>query len=212
MNKEARRTRYVSPLREGQKANTRQSIVEAAGRLLAKGDANALSFSAIAREAGVKERTVYRHFPSKAALLGGIGEWYMPLIRSRLPIETERDLIADPMHTFPARDEHEHIVRAVWTTREGREFRLDKIEERRAAFSAAVAGAVEDLPPRQARWVAAVCHVLLSGGTWLTLKDYWGFSGEESGKAVSMAMELLLNAVRAKLPPADKRTRQRKRR
>lgn len=202
-----RRSAYVSPLREAQKANTRQAIVEAAGRLLANGDVDGLSFAEIAREAGVKERTVYRYFPSKGALLRGIGEWYVPLLRSRGVIETERDLIDDAADTFPKRDANEHIVRAVWSTPQGREFRLDNLEERRAAVRRAVADSTAGLPPRQARWIAAVCHTLLSGGTWMTLKDYWGLSGEESGKAVSLAMELLLNAVRAGLPPLDKRKR-----
>jgi len=44
-------------------------------------------------------------------------------------------------------------------------------------------------------------HVLLSSATWQTMKDYWGLSGEEAGKASSMAMELLLNAVRGGVPP-----------
>lgn len=209
MNSGVRRSGYVSPLREAQKASTRQSIVEAAGRLLANGDVDALSFAAVAREAGVKERTVYRHFRNKPALLRGIGDWYMPLIRAQARIESEEDLIAEPMRTFPAREQHEPIVRAVWTTAQGREFRLERVEQRKAAFSSAIAGAVKGLSPRQARWIAAVCHVLLTGGTWLTLKDYWGFSGEESGQAVSMATALLLNAVRAKLPPIETRKRRR---
>jgi len=207
MKREARRSAYVSPLREAQKATTRQAIVEAAGSLLAKGDMDALSFAAIAREAGVKERTVYRHFPSKAALLAGIGEWYMPLIRARGVVTNEQELIAEATHTFPERDKHEHIVRAVWSTPGGREFRLDKLEDRKAGAKAAVADAVKGLPPRQAQWVAAICHVLMTGGTWQTLKDYWGFTGDESGRAVSMAIELILNAARAGLPPADKMKR-----
>lgn len=207
MKSAKRRAGYVSPLREAQKANTRQAIVEAAGRLLAGGDMDALSFAAIAKEAGVKERTVYRYFPSKAALLGGIGEWYMPLIRARGVVTNEQELIAEATLTFPARDEHEHIVRAVWSTPQGREFRLDKVEDRKAGARAAVADAVEGLPPREAQWIAAVCHVLLTGGTWQTLRDYWGFSGKESGKAVSMAIELILNAARAGMQPVSARKR-----
>jgi len=39
------------------------------------------------------------------------------------------------------------------------------------------------------------------------MKDYWSFSGEEAGKASAMAIELLLNAVRQRLPPLHKRNR-----
>jgi hypothetical protein len=36
------------------------------------------------------------------------------------------------------------------------------------------------------------------------MKDYWGLSGTESGKASALAIELLLNAARANLPPIAK--------
>ena len=63
----------------------------------------------------------------------------------------------------------------------------------------------QGLPPRQAKWLAAAVHVLLSSATWQTMKDYWGLSGEEAGKASSMALELLLNAARQGVPPAVRR-------
>jgi hypothetical protein len=81
---------------------------------------------------------------------------------------------------------------------------LSDVDERKAGIKAAIADAVHGLPPRQARWVAAAIHALLSSATWQSMKDYWNLSGEEAGRAAAMAMELLLNAVRADVPPASK--------
>ena len=53
-----------------QKAQTEARILDAAGRLLEDGRLDEASYSEIARLAGVGERTVYRHFPTRDALMG----------------------------------------------------------------------------------------------------------------------------------------------
>ena len=57
-------------LRERQREETRAQILRAVGRQLETRSLEDLSFAEIARDAGVGERTVYRHFPTKEALLG----------------------------------------------------------------------------------------------------------------------------------------------
>jgi AcrR family transcriptional regulator len=195
---------YDSPLRAEQKRATRQRILDAAGRLMENRGLQEFSFAAIAAEAGVKERTVYRHFANKDALLGGLWEWYQTRIRYGSIARTEAELVAKPEDTFPGFDANEQLTRALWSSPQGREFRLSNVEERKAGIKAAIADAVRGLPPKQAKWLAAVVHVLYSGAAWGTMKDYWGLSGAESGKASAMAIELLLNAARANIAPLSK--------
>lgn len=57
-------------LRDRQREETRAQILRAVGRQLETRSLEDLSFAEIARDAGVGERTVYRHFPTKEALLG----------------------------------------------------------------------------------------------------------------------------------------------
>jgi AcrR family transcriptional regulator len=192
---------YESPLRAEQKEATRRRILDAAGRLMEDRGLEELSFGAIAVAAGVKERTIYRHFPSRSALIAGLCAWYQQRVHYGNFARTEADLIAKPLQMFPALDANERLARALWASPQGREFRLSNVKERKDGIKTAIAGAVHGLPPRQARWLAAVVHVLLSSATWQTMKDYWGLSGEEAGKASAMAIELLLNAVRADIPP-----------
>lgn len=195
---------YESPLRREQKEATRQRILDAAGRLMENRGLEELSYAAIAAEAGVQERTVYRHFRNRSALLDGLWDWYQRRVHYGEIAETEADLIAKPLSTFPGFDENEQLTRALWTSPQGREFRLSNVEARKAGIKKAIADATRGLPPRQARWIAAAVHVLYSGAAWSTMKDYWGLSGAEAGKAASMAIELLLNAVRRDVPPASK--------
>ena len=68
-------TRYASSLRDRQKQATRDQIMHAVARKLESGPLEDLSFAEIAAEAEVGERTVYRHFPTKEALLGAFWAW-----------------------------------------------------------------------------------------------------------------------------------------
>lgn len=199
-----RTSTYASPLREEQKEATRQRILDAAGRLMEDRGLEEFSFAAIAKEAGVQERTVYRHFHNKDALLKGLWHWFQARVRYGGIPRTEAELLAQPLRTFPAMDENEQLTRAMWASAQGREFRLSNVEARKAGIKAAVRDATQGLPDRQAKWIAAVVHVLNSGAAWETMKDYWGFSGDEASKASAMAMELLLNAVRRNVPPTSK--------
>jgi len=66
------RTRtYRSQLRAEQAEGTRARILDATGRLMARGIAS-LSIPAVAREAGVSVATVYRHFATKQQLVEAI--------------------------------------------------------------------------------------------------------------------------------------------
>lgn len=59
---------YRSALRDRQASETRERILDAVVHVMARGVAD-LSIPAVAREAGVSVRTVYRHFATKRELL-----------------------------------------------------------------------------------------------------------------------------------------------
>ena len=204
MNRRSAPANYESPLRREQKAATRQVILDAAGRLMENRGLEQLSFAAIAREAGVQERTVYRHFPSKSALLEGLWDWYQARIHYGAIAQTEEDLLAKPQNTFLGFDENEQLTRALWSSVQGREFRLSNVDARKAGIKKAIADATRGLPPRQVKWIAAAIHVLYSGAAWGIMKDYWRLSGEEAGKASTLAIGLLLDGVRHNLPSVAK--------
>ncbi|HEV2753309.1 MAG TPA: TetR/AcrR family transcriptional regulator, partial [Solirubrobacteraceae bacterium] len=57
---------------EARRMRTREQLLAAAARLMARGGFGAASIAAVAREAGVATGTVYRHFPSKAELFAEV--------------------------------------------------------------------------------------------------------------------------------------------
>src|SRR5580693_1005104 len=62
-------------LRDRQREETREQILRAVGHQLEQGPLEDLSFAEIAKDAKVGERTVYRYFPTKEALLGAFCAW-----------------------------------------------------------------------------------------------------------------------------------------
>ena len=62
-------------LRDRQREETREQILRAVGHQLEQGPLEDLSFAEIAKDAKVGERTVYRYFPTKEALLGAFWAW-----------------------------------------------------------------------------------------------------------------------------------------
>ncbi len=122
MNTAAQTSTYESPLREEQKAATRQRILKAAHELMADRGLTELSYAAVAKGAGVQERTVYRHFPNKGALLDAIRAW----VNSRLGVParpvSEADLIATLPRAFAGFDANENVIRAMRVSPIGEEF------------------------------------------------------------------------------------------
>src|SRR5262245_59113094 len=57
-------------LRDRNREETREAILRAVGQQLEGGALDELNLGEVARDAGVGERTLYRHFPTKEALLG----------------------------------------------------------------------------------------------------------------------------------------------
>ncbi len=68
-------TQYLANLRSRQKAETRDRILQAVARKLNAGTLDDVNFSAIAKEAEIGERTVYRYFPTREALMGAFWTW-----------------------------------------------------------------------------------------------------------------------------------------
>ncbi|MGC2781229.1 MAG: helix-turn-helix domain-containing protein, partial [Bradyrhizobium sp.] len=67
--------RQVTNLRDEYAAMTRQRIIAAYVETLEDETADDTSMAAVARRAGIAERTIYRHFKSRAELMDAAGEW-----------------------------------------------------------------------------------------------------------------------------------------
>ncbi|MFO1038043.1 MAG: helix-turn-helix domain-containing protein [Geminicoccaceae bacterium] len=195
--------RYHSPLRQAQAEETRQRVLRAVADLLQRDPDDALAYPHLAAAAGVQERTVYRHFPTKDALLDAFWIWINERAGFGAFPTTEGDLIEQPRSVFAGFDAIEGIVRASLTSAAGREMRMRRVGERRAAFERSLGEVAVGLPAEDARRLTAAVHVLYSAPAWQVMRDVAGLTGAEAGEAASWAIRTLLAAARREAGQPD---------
>jgi hypothetical protein len=201
-------------LRDAHKDLTRERILEAAIECLNDEDLEQLTVEAVAAKAGVTKRTIYRHFATREDMLTAC--W--PLMQKMVGLpgtgnfeNTAAGLMAMPMKLFPNFDKQPGIVRASAYSRAGRELRISVNERRKASFLKAAKEARPDLDEAGALRLAATIQLLCSAFAWSVMRDFWGLRGDQSGQAVTDALNVLLGPDRQPAdPPSSKRASSRK--
>jgi AcrR family transcriptional regulator len=192
---------YSSPLRDRQAAATRSVILEALGAELADGSVEDFSVARLARRAGVSERTVYRHFPTRETLLDGLSEWYNERVAD-FPDDVAADEIAPTIaQVFADFDAHESLARGVLASPGGREMRQHARAARLARLDAALAPVLKSADPERAAAARALIFALCSAQTWQSMRDEGGLDGATAGRAVARAIELILNDTSSSRSP-----------
>jgi len=190
---------YHSPLRERQAQETRTAIIDALISLLEDGPADEATARRIAQTAGVAERTVYRHFPDRAALLAGLGDRMRELVADHVPqddVTSVDDLPGMAAALMELLDRHHVAARA--------EAVFNADPRRYAADSRANSQWMQELidagfpglPTRDRLTFTALIRCLVSVQAWLRMREEFGLQGDESGRAVAWAVETLMNEVR----------------
>lgn len=179
---------------------TREAILDGVERRLSGAGLDELTFADVAQASGVSERTVYRHFPTKDALL----EAFWGRIQQTLGLETSTrswaDYLSSRREAFAQMDAREPMIRAVMTSKQARETRIRINATREVGIRKVVAEAVGDLPEPRFSELCALAHLLGSAPAWQTFKDYWGVEAERTGEVVAWAMKVLAEAAKAEAP------------
>jgi len=189
-------TKYESPLRAEQAQATRKRILAGVRAMFEQDPDSQLGFDELAAVSGVNRRTIFRHFPTKEALLEAFWNETNASLGVRFWPETEEDLTALPRELFASLDGIEQIVRASHASGAGRQMRLQANAERQAAFRRSLSAVTTSMSPERARQLEASVQLLFSATAWQTMKDYWGLTGEQAGEAAAWAIRVLLDAAR----------------
>jgi AcrR family transcriptional regulator len=175
----------------------RERVLEGVAALLRNG--GDLTFAKVAKAANVPERTVYRHFPTREALLAAVFEWSNRQIGfdGTLPVDaaTTAALIRQ---VFPGFDAIAPVIHELLISPEGLTARRQQLAKRRSAALDVVKREVPALDAARARRVAAILQLLTTAATWQTLRDYWDMDGKEAAETAALAVELVLAGAGAK--------------
>ena len=196
---------YSSPLRERQAQQTRDLIIDTLTELLDTHRADEVTTRELARAAGVSERTVYRHFPDREALLGGLTDRLLSLAGTTPPggsIASIDDLPRTAVKLMAGLDEFHVAARAeALFNADPRRF-SPATQQNTAQFRQVMADAFPDLDERQQVRVAAVIRCLLSAQAWLRMREEFGVPGVESGPTVAWVLSTIFKELRRGQPPS----------
>lgn len=188
---------YSSPLRKEQAAVTRGRIVQAAVGVLAEHPSAEMSNESVARAAGIAPRTVYRHFPARAALLDAVWEEIdHRLGLSQMPATSSAELLAFVPELFGRFDANAAIVEALITSSTGHEMSRRTGQRRLEAIERALGEETTQMPRLERDRLTALVRVLTSPMTWYLLRQKTRVTGDEPALAVTWALESLIHAPR----------------
>lgn len=182
----------LTSLREEYKEQTRVRIVESAIDLVGESGEEPLTIAAVAARAGVTERTVYRHFESRDALIRAVWRRMQSKVASEGFPRTADALLQSPRKLFPRFDAAGKLIRASIHSPAGLDIRMHSNAERTAAILASVHNALPELDEDALRRRAAIAQLINSAQGWDVLTRFWGMSGEEAGEAAAEALAILL--------------------
>ncbi|HEX7134913.1 MAG TPA: helix-turn-helix domain-containing protein [Iamia sp.] len=196
----ARHADEPSGLRAAHMAETRRRILDAVNSLLAEEHPASLSVPAVARRAGVSTATIYRHFPSKEALLDASAAAVDRQTRSWLGDEAivpgqnlgdfMRRMWVELAGNLPA-------LRAAQLSMVGRDLRLRRSDRRRRDAARGLTAAGVDIDSEDGERLLRISLVLTSSTTLLEQVDRLRLGPEDAADDVTWAIETLTNATRS---------------
>jgi AcrR family transcriptional regulator len=177
---------YRSALREEQANQTRERILEAVTRVMARGLAE-LSIPAVAQEAGVSVPTVYRHFNSKAALLNALPELFAAKTgMDRVPMQVSLDELEATLATaFHGVDQLGELERAALLSPLGEQARRAQMPARLQAMRAVADGLAPGLPPTTRARLARLLLLVTTTASLRTLHEHLGLSTDAAAADVA---------------------------
>jgi AcrR family transcriptional regulator len=191
----------------GRRARRQQTLLEQIGDaaigVIQRHGVEGLTFAAVAAEADLPERTLYRHAANRVRLLEIVWDRLnLHLGMPALPATAEglRDL---PKETFPGFDRFEALIRAALHTEGGRSLRLHNAAKRAASFADALQPVTSILPDEDADALVAGIQLLNSAAAWEFLRDYRGLEGQRAGAVASKLMAWLLAGAEAQARKPD---------
>lgn len=188
--------RQSSELRDEYAAQTRQRIVVAFVETLEEDAVDDVSMAELARRANVAERTIYRHFNTRADLFSAAGEWIEANVFGFVPFTSPDELPELFRRLCESFDRHPNLARAIALTRVGRSVRIGFRQRLIEHHRKAMAPLTRHLKPKEVRQAEALVTYLNNVLAWSAMREDFGMSSAEVADAIGWALTTLLKDVR----------------
>jgi AcrR family transcriptional regulator len=195
---------YRSQLREKQAEQTRERIVDALFEQVLDTHRSDFSIAEVAERAGVSERTVYRHFPTREDLIAAVDERYQSI-----PGPSGPDEVSDfPQHVdelYRWFGENEELIEAAHVAGIGRELHQRARARRGEVTRRMMDRMFAPLPKRERRLLFAVVRTMFGSAIWRAMREDAGLSNDEAREAATWVAELITKDISRRLRAAKKK-------
>ncbi len=185
----------VAPTTAPEVSGTQAAILAAYAELIEEVGTDDVSFRLVALRAGVGERTVFRHYPTRADLLLATAAWIERTIFTRAESESIFDVpiaIREAMEAYDRRPELAYVVAE--TAMRG--VNGSDPAPLREEFDGMLRREAPSLADEDRRAVVAALSHLDSSATWVTMRRELGMSGRDIADAATWAAEAILDPIR----------------
>lgn len=190
---------YNSPLRMAQAAQTRTLILDAMTEMLAQRGAKDFSVRLLAGEAGVSERTVYRYFPDRGALLEGLSQHLADQLgtaRREAELSGIDELLDVIPVIFQAFDEMADVTRASLLLNPDPADLVESQRRRSELMIELARSGLPELDDGDAVRLGQAIRTITSAFNWLRMREEFGLDGEESGRLLAWALRAAVEEAR----------------
>lgn len=181
---------YDNTLRAQQSQRTQQMILEAMVALLVERRGGDVQIQEIAKKSGVSERSIFRLFKDRQAMLGAIDSYVTNFIQVGVARLQDKGTVEFAKELFTLFDKNENMVMAYLYSPFGRQARgvlrrkLNKLIMEKL-LDGAPAPSPHDLPKY------ALITSMINARLWDDLRTDFNLNGEEIGEAVGWAIRIL---------------------
>jgi AcrR family transcriptional regulator len=178
---------------------TRRLILDTATALLESRTPLAeLTVRAVAKQANISERTVFRYFPTREELLDGVAGAVSARMSLPAAPSSEEELLAAPRALFSRFEAVRELTRAALHTDLFHRMRETHAKVRWTAIQGIVDAFTPRASPRERKIAAANIRFYLAASTWHYYRFYFRFSLEETIACAESAIRQSLDGLTRK--------------
>ncbi|MEN3283346.1 MAG: hypothetical protein V7607_4486 [Solirubrobacteraceae bacterium] len=185
----------VSTLREEAEARARERIVSAFVDCIGAFGGDEFPLAVVAERAGVSERTIYRYYPRRVALLSAAAAWIHQHFFRFSEFTSLDDLPRVYREACMRFEERPDLAAAMAHSPRGLGDRAAFRQKVIAAHRRALEPLAQDVPESKVRLVLGILACLDNVSSWITMREELGLSSEEIADAVEWAITTLIADV-----------------
>jgi AcrR family transcriptional regulator len=190
-------SRSMSSLTVLHSDHTERLILETALAVLRDDSFNGLTVRAVARKAGISERTIFRYFPTREEFLDAVAREFTRILGMPPAPQTVDELLAMPRRLYTAFEPHARLIAVVFHTEIFPRMKAGPAQQRWEAIGRLLERERPKAPPRARRIAAANIRYFLSAATWHYYRFIFRFTLEETIACAETAIRQTLRGLSA---------------